>query len=760
MKDLCVLPQMAACFDVERAVTVRAVEQAMAQDQRIFLVAQRSADKDDFTRDDLYEYGTVSEIRQVIKLSGGGLRVLVDGQVRAVLLDMWPADGYMQGRVRLEPMDTKLTVNASEAEAMRRLLLEYVDEYDRHNPSFSHENALLLKEEKALVNLLSGISAAIPFSTEERQSILETQTVAERYELTALYLGRETEVGRIKRELQSKVKYRIDKNQKEFILREEMKVINEELGENTIQAEAQASEEALCRLKASGQVKESIQKEIDRYRTMQTGSQEAYVLKNHIDTLLEMPWNRQTKENKDLARTEQILEEDHYGLTDVKERVMEYLAVRALTGKGESPILCLVGPPGTGKTSIARSIARALNRKYVRICLGGLRDEAELRGHRRTYIGAMPGRIALALKQAKSANPLILLDEIDKVGSDYKGDPYAALLEILDSAQNNSFRDNYIELPIDLSKVLFVATANTVQNIPRPLLDRMEVIEVSGYTENEKLHIAMQYLIKKQFEANGLTADMLEITEDAVKDIIHYYTREAGVRQLERKIGALCRKAGREILGGRTGKILIDSGDLEEYLGIRIYRTAPGENEDAVGVVHGLAWTQAGGETLEVEASLMPGTGKLKLTGQMGDVMKESAYTALSYVRSVSPGYNVLADVYEKNDIHIHIPEGAVPKDGPSAGITMATAMMSAVTNMKVRGDVAMTGEITLRGRVLPIGGLKEKLLAARMSDIHTVIVPGTNRANVQELPDEILEGMDIKYAASMDEVLREALIQ
>ena len=760
MKDLCVLPQMAACFDVERAVTVRAVEQAMAQDQRIFLVAQRSADKDDFTRDDLYEYGTVSEIRQVIKLSGGGLRVLVDGQVRAVLLDMWTADGYMQGRVRLEPMDTKLTVNASEAEAMRRLLLEYVDEYDRHNPSFSHENALLLKEEKALVNLLSGISAAIPFSTEERQSILETQTVAERYELTALYLGRETEVGRIKRELQSKVKSRIDKNQKEFILREEMKVINEELGENTIQAEAQASEEALCRLKASGQVKESIQKEIDRYRTMQTGSQEAYVLKNHIDTLLEMPWNRQTKENKDLARTEQILEEDHYGLTDVKERVMEYLAVRALTGKGESPILCLVGPPGTGKTSIARSIARALNRKYVRICLGGLRDEAELRGHRRTYIGAMPGRIALALKQAKSANPLILLDEIDKVGSDYKGDPYAALLEILDSAQNNSFRDNYIELPIDLSKVLFVATANTVQNIPRPLLDRMEVIEVSGYTENEKLHIAMQYLIKKQFEANGLTADMLEITEDAVKDIIHYYTREAGVRQLERKIGALCRKAGREILGGRTGKILIDSGDLEEYLGIRIYRTAPGENEDAVGVVHGLAWTQAGGETLEVEASLMPGTGKLKLTGQMGDVMKESAYTALSYVRSVSPGYNVLADVYEKNDIHIHIPEGAVPKDGPSAGITMATAMMSAVTNMKVRGDVAMTGEITLRGRVLPIGGLKEKLLAARMSDIHTVIVPGTNRANVQELPDEILEGMDIKYAASMDEVLREALIQ
>ena len=571
-------------------------------------------------------------------------------------------------------------------------------------------------------------------------------------------LTMEVQVCRIKQEFQEKVKERVDQNQKEYILREQLKLIREELGEDS-ESEAEEFEEQLSHLRAGKEIKDRITKEINRYRAMPAGSQEAYVSRNYVENLLELPWEKHSRDNKDLEKAEAVLEADHYGMEEIKERIMEFLAVRSLTGKGESPILCLVGPPGTGKTSIARSIARALSKKYVRICLGGVRDEAELRGHRRTYVGAMPGRIAAALKQAGTSNPLILLDEVDKLGGDYKGDPSSALLEILDGNQNSKFRDHYIELPIDLSEVLFIATANTTETIPRPLLDRMEVIEVSSYTENEKYHIAVNYLVDKQRKKNGLSQAQFSVTGGAIRKIIHSYTREAGVRSLERKIGELCRKAARELLEGKKKTVKVTERNLEKYLGRELIRFDKANKEDLVGIVRGLAWTSVGGDTLEVEVSLLPGSGKLQLTGKLGDVMKESAQTALSYVRSVSSAYDIDNNIYEKNDIHVHIPEGAVPKDGPSAGITMATAMMSAVTGKKVKADLAMTGEVTLRGRVLPIGGLKEKLLAAKMADIHTVLVPETNEPNVQELSREILDGMEIRYVENMEQVLKAALV-
>ena len=759
LRGLCVLPKMVIHFDVSRKKSILALEKSMVEDQKVFLIAQKSVQDEEPGQDDLYRIGTIGTIKQILKLPGGVVRVLVEGLERASLSSLDSSDGYLQAEVEVCPAEEPLEADEVTREAMCRILKEHIEDYALTNSSLSREAAAVLMEIGTLEELLDEIPAHIPLSLENKQQIIEASTVAEKYVLIEKILGTEVEISHFKQEFQEKVKERIDKNQKEYILREQMKLIKEELGEDTIQADAEQFEKKLSGLKAGKDIKEKISKEIGRYKTMPMGSQEAYVSRNYIETLLELPWNKMSRDSKDLIRAEQILEEDHYGLEKIKERIVEFLAVRTLTGKGESPILCLVGPPGTGKTSIAQSIARALGKKYVRICLGGVRDEAEIRGHRRTYVGAMPGRIASALIQAGTANPLMLLDEVDKVGSDYKVDPSSALLEILDSAQNSKFRDHYVELPLDLSNVLFIATANTTQTIPKPLLDRMEIIEVSSYTENEKFHIAERYLVKKQRKKNGLKEDQFSVSENAVRRIIHNYTREAGVRELERKIGDLCRKAAREILEGKKTHVRVTESNLEKYLGKELVRYETANEEDAVGIVRGLAWTSVGGDTLEVEVNLMPGSGKLQLTGQMGDVMKESAEAALTYVRSVSPAYQVDSDIYEKNDIHVHIPEGAVPKDGPSAGITMATAMMSAVTNKKVKADLAMTGEITLRGRVLPIGGLKEKLLAAKMADIHTVLVPGTNRPNVQELSREIVEGMDIKYVGNMDEVLKEALI-
>lgn len=759
LRGLCVLPGMVVHFDVSRKKSVLALEKAMVADQKVFLVAQKSVQEEDPGMDGLYGMGTVSCIKQLIKLPGGMVRVLAEGLERARLEALDGSGGYLQAEVELCPAEPFLEADDVTREAMCRVLKDEVEQYAQANPAFSRDTAVMLMETGNLEELVDEISVNLPLSLENRQKLIEAPSFSDRYALVERLLETETQISRIKLEFQEKVKERIDQNQKEYILREQMKLIREELGEDGPQAEAVQLEEQLKKLKARKEIKEQIQKEITRYKSMPAGSQEAYVSRNYIDSLMALPWSRMSRDNKDLAKAAAILEEDHYGLEKIKERIMEFLAVRSLTGKGESPILCLVGPPGTGKTSIAKSIARALNKKYVRICLGGVRDEAEIRGHRRTYVGAMPGRIAAALKQAGTANPLMLLDEVDKLGNDYKGDPSSALLEILDSAQNENFRDHYIELPIDLSNVLFIATANTTQTIPRPLLDRMEIIEVESYTENEKYHIGEKYLVAKQRKKNGLTEAQFTVTEKALRRIIHNYTREAGVRELERKIGELCRKAAKEILDGKKKKVKVTDSSLEKYLGRELVRFDKANERDAVGIVRGLAWTSVGGDTLEVEVNLMPGSGKLQLTGQMGDVMKESAETALSYVRSVSPEFQVDSEIYEKNDIHVHIPEGAVPKDGPSAGITMATAIMSAVTNKKVKADLAMTGEVTLRGRVLPIGGLKEKLLAAKMADIHTVLVPGTNKPNVQELSEEIVEGMNIKYVGTMDEVLKEALI-
>ena len=758
LRGLCVLPKMVVHFDVSRKKSILALEKAMVMDQKIFLVAQRSVQDEDPGMKDLYEIGTVSSIKQIVKLPGGMVRVLAEGLLRGRLTELTDSEGYLEAE--FEPCPTEPFEEADEItrEAMSRILKGLVEQYADANPSMNRELIADLLESTSLEGLVDDIAVNIPFSLENRQQLLEAISLPERYVLVEKILTMEVQVSRIKQEFQEKVKERVDQNQKEYILREQMKLIREELGEDS-ESEAEEFEEQLSHLKAGKEIKDKIAKEINRYRAMPAGSQEAYVSRNYVENLLELPWEKHSRDNKDLRKAEAVLEEDHYGMEEIKERIMEFLAVRSLTGKGESPILCLVGPPGTGKTSIAQSIARALNKKYVRICLGGVRDEAELRGHRRTYVGAMPGRIAAALKQAETSNPLILLDEVDKLGGDYKGDPSSALLEILDGNQNSKFRDHYIELPIDLSEVLFIATANTTETIPRPLLDRMEVIQVSSYTENEKYHIAVNYLVEKQRKKNGLSEAQFSVTGGAIRKIIHSYTREAGVRSLERKIGELCRKAARELLEGKKKTVKVTERNLEKYLGRELVRFDKANEEDLVGIVRGLAWTSVGGDTLEVEVSLLPGSGKLQLTGKLGDVMKESAQTALSYVRSVSPAYDIDNKVYEKNDIHVHIPEGAVPKDGPSAGITMATAMMSAVTGKKVKADLAMTGEVTLRGRVLPIGGLKEKLLAAKMADIHTVLVPETNEPNVRELSKEILDGMEIRYVGTMDQVLKAALV-
>ena len=760
LRGMTILPSMITHFDISREKSVKAVEAAMLRDQKLVVVTQKSPETQDPGMKDLYKIGTLVTVKQIMKLPQNIFRVLAEGLERVEVMDLDVADGCLVADAATFSEEELALPDEKNQEAMVQTLRTIFQDYCQANGKISRETALQIMEQTDLQKMVDQIAVNIPVFYEEKQKLLEAVDLTERFEQLSVLLENEIQVMNIKTEIQEKVKARVDKNQREYILREQLKVIREELGEDTTGAEAEHFKEETAKLEASDEVKERIGKEIERFQNAGNNSAESSVIRGYIETLLELPWDKESVDNMDLANAREILDEDHYGLEKVKERVLEFLAVRALTKKGDSPIICLVGPPGTGKTSIARSIARALDKKYVRICLGGVRDEAEIRGHRRTYIGAMPGRIVNGMKQAGVKNPLMLLDEIDKVSSDYKGDTSSALLEVLDSEQNNKFRDHYVELPIDLSEVLFIATANDVQTIPRPLLDRMELIEVSSYTENEKLHIAKEHLLEKQIEKNGLSGYDFSITDKAMKKLISAYTREAGVRSLERKIGEICRKAAREFLEEGKGSIKVTETSLKNYLGKERYTVNRLNDADDIGIVRGLAWTSVGGDTLEIEVNVMPGKGELLLTGQLGDVMKESAMAGISYIRSVSREYGIDDKFFKENDIHIHIPEGAVPKDGPSAGITMATAMTSAITKLPVRADIAMTGEITLRGRVLPIGGLKEKLLAAKNAGIRLVLVPEKNRPDVAEISNEIKKGLEIRFVSHMDEVLKAALVQ
>lgn len=764
LRGLTIMPGMIIHFDLNREQSVHAVEKAMIKDQHLFLVAQRDAENETPVISDLFTVGTIAEIKQVLKLPNNIVRVLVEGISRAELcgIDAEEKD-YLLASVKPYPeqqsMDaiTDLDVNA-ELTAMVRSLRELLAEYLAYNPRMSKTLEKQFEESKSFSELLDLVAVNFPMTQPDRQHLLETIDIKERFQVLSSILTKEVDILGIKKNLQEQIKERVDKNQKEYVLREQMKYIKEELGEDNSVSDADHFAEAVKKLKASNEIKEKIEKEISRFKQIASSSSESAVSRGYIETLLEMPWDKVSKDNSDISNAEQILNADHYGLEKVKERMLEFLSVRNLTKKGDSPIICLVGPPGTGKTSIAKSVARALDKKYVRISLGGVRDEAEIRGHRRTYVGAMAGRIAMGLKNAGVKNPLMLLDEIDKMSSDYKGDTASALLEVLDSEQNSRFRDHYIELPIDLSEVLFIATANSVADIPRPLLDRMELIEVTSYTENEKVHIAKEHLIKKQMEKHGLKPEQLTIQNKALEKIVRNYTREAGVRNLERKIGEICRKTARKIWQGNKTTVRVATKNLEKFLGKERYQYDMANETDEVGIVRGLAWTSVGGDTLQIEVNVMPGKGEILLTGQLGDVMKESAQAGISYIRSISKEHKIPADFFKKNDFHIHIPQGSVPKDGPSAGITMATALYSAVTNRPVHADVAMTGEITLRGRVLPIGGLKEKILAAKNAGIKKVLVPAKNERDIAEISDEIKKGLTIVYVETMEDVLKEAL--
>lgn len=758
LRGLTILPGMIAHFDISRERSLRAVEEAMEQDQKIYLVTQRNVDSEDPTQEDLYQMGIVADIKQVVRLQNDVVRILVDGISRAALLGFTGNEKYLEAEICYCDSNAD-SLPEDLREAMLLGVREAFHRYAAVVGKISKELIRQIDQYEDLEKLIDYVTNNLPVSYELKQQVLEAEDINDRYQVIVSLLLSQVEVISIKNELQKKVKVRVDKHQKEYVLREQLGVIREELGENA-DSEADEYEKKLSELDAPDYVKEKTKKEIKRFRNMSSSSSESTVERGYIETVLELPWNKMSVDNKDLDHAAQVLDDDHYGLKDVKERILEFLAVRNLTSKGESPIICLVGPPGTGKTSIARSIASALEKKYVRISLGGVRDEAEIRGHRKTYIGAMPGRIVNGLRQAGVSNPLMLLDEIDKVSSDYKGDTSAALLEVLDSEQNCRFRDHYIEMPVDLSEVLFIATANEVSGIPKPLLDRMELIEVSSYTENEKFHIAKEHLVEKQKSKNGIKKEQLTITDSAIKDIIRLYTREAGVRSLERTIGKLCRKAAREIFKDSEAAVKVTKTNLKTYLGNPKYSPEKKNDRAEVGIVRGLAWTSVGGVTLEVEVNVLPGKGELVLTGKLGDVMKESAQAALSYVRSISEGYGIDAEFYTKHDIHIHIPEGAVPKDGPSAGITMATAMLSAITDRPVRADVAMTGEITLRGRVLPIGGLKEKLLAAKVIGIKTVCIPKDNEKDLEEISKEITDGMEIVPVERFSQVEKIAFVK
>ena len=759
LRGMTILPEMVVHFDVSRARSIEAIQRAMqSSDQKIFLVAQRELNIETPKQKDVYEIGTVATVKQIAKMSKNVFRVLVVGQQRARLTQVQEEEPCLVAELALleeEDIEGKLSDNP-EAKNLQQLFFEYT----LKNGKVPKDVIAQIADIKSFQSLVYQIAANVAMDYVNQQDILEQDDLHTRYEVLALKIANEMAVIDLKDNIQKKVKERMEKHQKEFILREQMKVIREELGEENVLSDAEEFEQAVKKMKASDEVKERLKKEIVRFKSSQQSAAENGVTRTYIETMLEMPWDKVVEDNTDLSYAKQILEDEHYGLEQVKERILEFLAVRALTQKGESPILCLVGPPGTGKTSIAKSLSKALKKPYARISLGGVRDEAEIRGHRKTYVGAMPGRIANALKSTGVKNPLLLLDEIDKVSNDYKGDTFSALLEVLDGEQNVKFRDHYLEVPIDLSEVLFVTTANSLQTIPRPLLDRMEVIEISSYTENEKMHIAMKHLVPKQMKKHGLSEEQLKIGKSAIWKMARNYTKEAGVRQLERTIGEICRKAAREIFEEKKVSIRVTDRNLEKYLGKEKYSYTMINETDEVGIVRGLAWTSVGGDTLEIEVNIMPGKGETLLTGQLGDVMKESARTGISYIRSISKVYEIPEEFFEKHDIHIHIPEGAVPKDGPSAGITMATAMISAITNKKVRADVAMTGEITLRGRVLPIGGLKEKLLAAKSAGVKTVLIPEKNMRDIDEISTEITKGLEIIPVSTMDDVLRNALVQ
>ena len=759
LRGMTILPGMIAHFDISRPKSIKAVEKAMMEEQKIFLVTQKDVEQEEPGQDDLYKIGIVAQIKQVIKLQNDIIRILVEGTERAKLRGFLEETEYLHAEICLQEKEQEELPDEVKTGLVRGIQETFL-KYLAVNPKLGKELQKQIAQTTDLEKLMDLIANNLPVPYQEKQKILEAVTLTDRYEVLVALLLREIEVTAIKNEFQAKVKERVDKNQKEYILREQMKLIREELGEDNTESDADGYLEALGKLKANKAVKDKIKKEIDRFKNISSSSSESAVTRGYIETLLELPWDKASKDNKDLSNAERILNEDHYGLWKVKERMLEFLAVRNLTKKGESPIICLVGPPGTGKTSIARSVAKALDKKYVRICLGGVRDEAEIRGHRKTYVGAMPGRIVNGLKSAGVKNPLMLLDEIDKMSSDYKGDTASALLEVLDAEQNNKFRDHYVELPIDLSEVLFIATANSVSDIPRPLLDRMELIEVTSYTENEKLHIAKEHLVAKQLERNGLQKGQLTISDKALAKIISAYTREAGVRNLERKLGEIARKAAREVYEGKKKTVRITEQNLEKYLGKEKYSFDKANTSDEIGIVRGLAWTSVGGDTLEIEVNVMPGKGEFQLTGQLGDVMKESAQAGISYIRSVSEEYNIPKDFFKEHDIHIHIPEGAVPKDGPSAGITMATAMLSAIIKKPVCADVAMTGEITLRGRVLPIGGLKEKTLAAKNAGIKTICVPKKNEKDIEEISAEIKKGLNIVFVEQMQDVLDVAFVK
>ncbi len=757
LRGLTVLPDMIIHFDLTRKFSKAAVEHAMTETQQIFLVAQKNPEQEEPKAEDLYQMGTVALVKQITKLPNDVDRVLVEGLYKAKMTKTNDCEGEYFNAVIEKIENTQESMDEVEEEAMSRSLKEVFATYVKFYPKIGKSLGKYFSEPNKLSFLVNQVAINVPLTYEQKQELLETTDLKEQCTLLITMLMNEAQIASIRSQLAAKIKEKIDKNQRDYILREQLDYIRGELGDKDEDSELAQFTEALEKLKADKEVKDKIKKEISRYKTIMGAGSESAVERAYIETLLDLPWNKVSKDTIDMDKAEDVLNRDHYGLEKVKERILEYLAVRALTNKGEAPILCLVGPPGTGKTSIAKSIADALNRKYVRICLGGVRDEAEIRGHRRTYIGAMPGRIANGLRQAGVGNPLMLLDEIDKVSSDYKGDTSSALLEVLDPEQNSHFRDHYVELPLDLSKVLFIATANDAGNIPRPLLDRMELIEVGSYTANEKFHIAKEHLLEKELSGNGLSKEQLTISDSALKDIIEHYTREAGVRGLERTIGSICRKAAREILQKKSTSVHVTGRNLEKYLGKPRFRADMANESDDVGIVRGLAWTSVGGDTLQIEVNIMAGKGEVVLTGQLGDVMKESAMTGISYIRSIADQYKIAPDYFKEHDFHIHIPEGAVPKDGPSAGITMATAVLSAITQIPVKCKVAMTGEITLRGRVLPIGGLKEKLLAAKTAGITKVLVPKDNEKDVEEISREIKAGMEIVYVEHMEEVIENA---
>lgn len=773
LRGMTILPNMVIHFDLNREKSVQALEYAMMKGGKIFMITQKDPGVDEPEEEHLYRVGTVCAVKQITRLPNQIVRVLVEGLGRGILHGINKENTkFLEGYLE-QVSDVWQGEEEAEQEAMLRQLRDYFATFAAHYPKLDKNAIQRYSQIRSIGKLIDQITMNIPVGYEKKQEILETISLKERYEILCTHLLNEIEIAKVREDLAGRMRERVDKNQKEYLLREQLRYIREELGEEGSFSDADQFEETLKALQASDEVKEKIKKEITRFRNVMGSSSESAVERGYIETLLELPWDKASMDNESMKRAKDILEKDHYGLSQVKERILEFLAVRCLTKKGESPIICLVGPPGTGKTSIAKSVARALNKKYVRICLGGVRDEAEIRGHRKTYVGAMPGRIAAGLKQAGVKNPLMLLDEIDKVSNDYKGDTFSALLEVLDGEQNVRFRDHYVEIPLDLSEVLFIATANTTQTIPRPLLDRMEVIEVNSYTENEKFHIAREHLLGKQMEKNGITKQMMSIQDGALKNIITYYTKEAGVRELERKIGDICRKSAKEILESREAqgeqedakepkdlKVKVTASNLDKYLGKRKYSLEKANKEPQVGIVRGLAWTSVGGDTLQIEVNRMPGKGDIELTGQMGDVMKESAIIGMSYVRSIGQEHHISPEMFKENDFHIHIPEGAVPKDGPSAGVTMATALFSAITGKLVRSDIAMTGEVTLRGRVLPIGGLKEKILAAKMAGLKEVLVPAENRKDIEEISQEIKDGLTITYVKNMKEVLRHALLK